>query len=316
MFIVRLLTVCVCVGACLPVAQAWGVLGHYMTAMIAQSYLTANATVGVSNLLPESNGDMGTVASWADQVGRDEFAWSPPLHFINTPDWACTYDRTRDCVDNGVTDVCVDGAIQNFTRQLVARDAPLSMNVALKFVIHFIGDIHQPLHVGFTSDWGGNQQVGTFEGTPDRKLHQVWDEDMIEKRLNDEFKGANATYMDYFTKRLATGDWASEIDTWRACPTTDASDIDACSIHWAQQSVALACSTAYTDQSGNKIETGFDLEDPYYEFAYPVAEMQLAKGGIRLAHVINAIFDRPDMAEYVVSRDEFENRRSKRIALE
>lgn len=125
----------------------WGVLGHYMTAAIAQNYLSTAATNGVTNLLPESNGDMGTVASWADQVGRDEFTWSPvrrtkphrshacmlhlsvrtlrirlpmpllslhlsavyipflspqALHFINTPDWACTYERARDCVDDGV----------------------------------------------------------------------------------------------------------------------------------------------------------------------------------------------------------------------
>ena len=92
------------------------------------------------------------VASWADSVARDEFPWSPPLHFINTPDWDCTYDRTRDCNDNGVQNVCVDGAIQNFTSQLVAGNAPLTLNVALKFVIHFIGDIHQPLHVGFAGD--------------------------------------------------------------------------------------------------------------------------------------------------------------------
>ena len=55
---------------------------------------------------------------------------------------------------------------------------------------------HQ-LHVGFTGDEGGNTEYGTFEGTPNRRLHQVWDEDMIEKRINDDFGGDNTTYLQF-----------------------------------------------------------------------------------------------------------------------
>lgn len=197
--------------------------------------------------------------------------------------------------------------------QLVSGNAPLSLNVALKFVIHFIGDIHQPLHVGFTSDEGGNTQIGTFEGTYGRRLHQVWDEDMIEKRINDDYQGDNSTYLQYFMNRIQSGDWKNQVSEWQACPSSEPSNINACSISWAQQSVGLACSTAYVDQDGNKIQDGFDLEDPYYNFAYPVAELQIARGGIRLANVINAIFALPSMTEYVVTRQEF--RRAQQIAL-
>jgi len=305
---VRVLSLALAAGALLlaaplQLAQArpmWGVLGHYMTAAIAQGFLTPAARNGVANLLPEVDGDMGLVASWADQVGRDMFPWSPPLHFINTPDWACTYERKRDCIDSGRPNYCVDGAIQNFTSQLVANRAPLSMKVALMFTIHFIGDIHQPLHVGFTSDEGGNTIKGTFEGTYGRKLHQVWDEDMIEKRINDDYQGDNSTYLQYFMDRMQSGDWASQVSGWQACPEDDPSDIHACSQSWASQSVTYACSTAYVDQTGAKIEDDFDLENPYYEFAYPVAELQIARGGVRLANVVNAIFAKSELAEYTV----------------
>lgn len=169
-------------------------------AAVAQGFLSPSATQGIANLLPESNGDMSQVASWADSVARNMYPWSPPLHYVNTPDWTCNYDRKRDCSANGVQGFCVDGAIQNFTGQLIAGKAPISLNVALKFVIHFIGDIHQPLHCGFNSDEGGNTIVGTFEQTKGRKLHQVWDNDMVDKRIKEDFSGVNSTYLQYCTK--------------------------------------------------------------------------------------------------------------------
>jgi len=293
---------CAAPAAIVEARPMWGVLGHYMTAAIAQGFLTQQALNGVTNLLPETNGDMGLVASWADAVGRDAYKWSAPLHYINTPDWSCTYQRSRDCSDHGNPTVCVDGAIQNFTPQLLAGQADLSLNVALKFAIHFIGDIHQPLHVGFTSDEGGNTEKGTFEGTDDRKLHQIWDIDMVEKRINDDYQGDNTTYLQYYMNRLQSGDWAKQVESWRSCPASEHAPVKACSQAWAQDSVKYACSTAYTDDQGNKIQDGFDLEDGYYQFAIPVAELQIAKGGIRLANVVNALFaaDGP-LAEHAVA---------------
>lgn len=142
---------------------------------------------------------------------------------------------------------------------------------------------------------GGNTEYGTFCGTSNRRLHQVWDEDMIEKRINDDFNGDNSTYLQvraaaataqrsaatampsvspvsslwcvrrcqYFMSALqGSGIYANKVAGWRVCNNPNEPN-EACSIEWAQESVALACSTAYTDQDGNKITDGFDLEDAY-----------------------------------------------------
>ena len=192
---------------------------------------------------------------------------------------------------------------------------------------------------------------------------------MIEKRINDDFNGDNSTYLQHFMSALqGSGIYAKKVDGWRVCNNPNEPN-EACSIEWAKESVALACSTAYTDQNGNKITDGFDLEDAYCQFtgatphhtqhnarrgahslhcdsrlalfvfclltrlscslwlrpplclsrplprdcaapppdkfALPVAEMQLAKGGIRLAHVLNSIFDSDNMARFVVPREQF-----------
>lgn len=88
---------------------------------------------------------------------------------------------------------------------------------------------------------------------------------MIEKRINDDFGGDNTTYLQYFMSALqGSGIYANKVAGWQTCASSsDPYVLNACSEGWAQESVALACSTAYTDQDGNKITDGFDLEDPY-----------------------------------------------------
>lgn len=95
------------------------------TAAIAEGYLSSNSTAGCANLLPEVDGDISLVASWADDWARDHYPWSGQLHYINTPDWKCTYEQSRDCFGgtDGAPMACVDGAIQ--VRGPFTRTAPL-----------------------------------------------------------------------------------------------------------------------------------------------------------------------------------------------
>jgi hypothetical protein len=96
-------------------------------------------------------------------------------------------------------------AIQNYTKRILDKSlSDLDRGEALMFLVHFVGDIHQPLHTGFTTDQGGNLQKGTFCGVKGRKLHQIWDDDMISKRIKDDFNGDNAAYMKYCQCESAT----------------------------------------------------------------------------------------------------------------
>ncbi|KAK3006106.1 hypothetical protein RJ639_017429 [Escallonia herrerae] len=106
----------------LPAVHSWGVDGHLTICRIAQARLSAAAADAVKKLLPESaENDLGSVCSWADHV-KFHYRWSPPLHYIDTPDNLCTYQYDRDCKDeNGVKDRCVAGAINNYTSQLLTH---------------------------------------------------------------------------------------------------------------------------------------------------------------------------------------------------
>ena len=149
--------------------NGWGATGHALVAKIAQTSLTQEAQKFVQDYLPwYAKGDLSMLASWPDTILYPDtnpveylnWQWSKELHYVNTPDWACNYDRNRDC-DWAGGQRCVDGSIQNYTNRLADTSLDSTQRQeALRFLVHFIGDVHQPLHAGFASDRGGNSIKG------------------------------------------------------------------------------------------------------------------------------------------------------------
>jgi len=268
----------------------WGPTGHITVATIAQALLSDTATQEVLKLLPDNQGQLAQIANWADQV-KDEpaYEWSKPLHYINTPTWKCTYERSRDCTYSGLSNYCVDTAIQNYTKRV--QDTHLSFtqqNEALKFLTHFVGDIHQPLHVGFGSDEGGNTYSGKFLSETST-LHDVWDSHIIDEILSKNFGGNSSMLPTYLLQQIQSGIYKNDVSSWQSCTskTTD----DACSPQWASESVVLACNYSYVEANGKThIKNDFDLAMDYYTRNYPIVEIQLAKGGVRLANILNMIW--------------------------
>ncbi|KAH7426898.1 hypothetical protein KP509_10G021200 [Ceratopteris richardii] len=158
--------------------------------------LFSDATRGaVQELLPEyAGGSLASLCSWADEV-RFKYRWSSALHYIDTPDFRCNYNYDRDCHDSDdVKDRCAAGAIKNYTSQLASSSsssAQYNLTEALLFLAHFVGDIHQPLHVGFTSDLGGNS-------------------------IN-----VHCALVDDIGQNITQGYWNNEIAEWESCPGID-----------------------------------------------------------------------------------------------
>jgi len=227
------------------------------------------------------------VSTWADEVREDKtWKWTAPLHYVDTADWACTFDYDDDCDD----DMCVVGALHNFTKQInpSSKMRPRGsidwQKDSLKFVIHFVGDCHQPLHVSFASDEGGNKIEGTFEGKKDN-LHAVWDTAIITKRMSDDFDGDQDEYTAYLLGQVQ-GPWADMALQWSACE----GDALECSDDWATETAGIACTHAYKDQNGDIIPDNFDLGDDYYNFNSGVVDQQLAKAAVRLSATLQRVF--------------------------
>ncbi|KAI5385409.1 Endonuclease 4 [Lathyrus oleraceus] len=173
----------------IPTVLGWGREGHYVVCKITQEYLSENALFAVKQLLPDSaHGDLAALCSWPDEI-RFHYHWSSALHYAITPDFLCNYQYCRDCHDSyGRKHRCVTGAIHNYTMQLKLAYADASskfnynLTEALLFLSHFVGDVHQPLHVGFTGDLGGNSITVRWYRRK-TNLHHVWDNMIIESAL-------------------------------------------------------------------------------------------------------------------------------------
>lgn len=268
----------VCILSLSSSALAWSDAGHEIAAAVATQFLSSSASSGVEKLLQGQS--LVDVATWADKVRRDpNYSWTANLHFVNTPDWACNFDFDRDCGDQN----CVVGAIYNFSSLLAnpSTDTDIQLD-SVRFLTHFLGDLHQPMHVSFSSDRGGNSIHGSFEGH-NTNLHATWDNFLVQDKLSS-FGGSQDQYASHLVS-LLNGQWKQQAAQWIAgvSGTSFANP-------WAGETSALACSHGYTDQNGQHIRNNFNLDSGYSQFNMATIDLQLAKAGIRMAAVFNTIF--------------------------
>jgi nuclease S1 len=159
---------------------AWGEDGHKIIATLADAQLSPAARKEVNRLLALEPGQtLASISTWADKHRNPATsAW----HYVNLPRGDCTYDPERDCPDGK----CIVAAIDRQIETLHTAGDDGTRLTALKYLVHFIGDVHQPLHAGFGDDRGGNRyQLQAFmRGS---NLHAVWDSGLIKalQREND-----------------------------------------------------------------------------------------------------------------------------------
>jgi hypothetical protein len=266
-------------------ANAWWEKGHRLTADIAWDHLTPVARKNVKALLGTES--MSDVASWPD-IYRPTVTQTSGWHFTDIPGDKTTYDRDRDCpVQPGVRKGaandkirdCVTDRILFFEDRLRDPKAdPSERATALKFLIHFVGDVHQPFHATGVAAGGNGIQVNAFGETtcaevlkpgatskfPPSKcnLHSVWDGYLISRR-----KLSDAEYL----KQL-------EADINSKPPVLG----DNNPVLWTEQSKAIADAAT--------VAAGANIDDAYINKYMPVIDQQLELGGLRLASVLNGIF--------------------------
>jgi hypothetical protein len=161
-------------AALLPggVAWAWGPVGHQAVAMAARAQLTPAALAHLQELMAlEPGTTLAELATWADEHRSPETA---PWHYVNFPAGDCNYRPARDCPDGQ----CIVAVLEAQLRILESRAPPSERLQALKWVVHLVGDLHQPLHAGMAEDRGGNRYQLQFL-LRWSNLHALWDSGLI-----------------------------------------------------------------------------------------------------------------------------------------
>ncbi|KAH0844599.1 Nuclease S1 [Fonsecaea pedrosoi] len=274
------------IAAILPLAQltnAWGTLGHETIAWIAQSYVSSATKTAVQSILGSTQADyMANVSTWADSYRYTSGGgWSAPLHYIDAndnPPESCSVDFNRDCGEAG----CSVSAIMNYTSILLDDQTKSSTKLdAMRFVIHFVGDLHQPLH-DEAIDVGGNTINVTYDGEH-TNLHHIWDTEIVEQLADGQDAEAFGKNL---TAAIKAGDYGWDASTW--LDGISLNDTHTTAMSWASEANGYVC-TDVLAPGVDAVEQG-DLSSTYYKAHYDVARIQLARAGYRLGAWLDLIY--------------------------
>ena len=169
--------------------RAWGPIGHKATALVAEAYLSPAAKAEIANLLDGKR--LVDVANWADDMrGNPDYAHTLPYHYQNTRTSDATpefdYQNNLLSLTAGGRKKYRAGVVEAITASEKILKNPMATRsekqMALKFLVHFVGDLHQPLHTGSSQQQGGNPIQLNWQGGRSN-LHKVWDSEIIYGKL-------------------------------------------------------------------------------------------------------------------------------------
>ena len=245
-------------------ALAWGRMGHRASARLAESRLSPRARAIIRELL-EPGESLADASTWADENSRD-IRGSGGWHFVNVPVSADHYDP-RDCRRGG----CVVSKIAEFRAALLDPHASRSeRRMALRFYVHLVQDLHQPMHVADRNDRGGNNlqlRYGRYDNT---NLHQVWDSGLLSQGFRNE--GELVRKLEDLAHQPESGNWLKgRIEDW------------------ADESLAVGRRAYLIPGSNKALRTGDSLGREYERANLPLVTERLARSGVRLASLLNEV---------------------------
>lgn len=235
---------------------AWGPEAHRIVGLIADQHLLPEVRFRIKRDFNISS--LANVANWADWVKGKKS--QGPWHYANILEGERTYLQRRDCPSGE----CVVAKVREFSAKLARSGSSLKGQLeALKYLVHFVADLHQPLHLGNRTDRGGNKIRIIFRGR-ETNLHALWDSGLVNTDEDNLLP---------YALRLAQ----------RVSPTDKLLWVQPGSVDWANESREQALDVAYDK---GIMSTGI-LTKAYIQKARDIIELRLSQAGVRLAHLLN-----------------------------
>jgi len=271
-------------------ALAWGDEGHEIVALVADQFLEAAVRTKVAAMLAADTDnltthDVASAATWADRYrdsdrngARQRYEQTWRWHFVNVEldnpnlDLECFGHPPLPAgtvASNGPSQACIVDKVEQFEAELAdPRTDPEERAVALKFVLHLVGDLHQPLHAADDHDAGGNRKRVVANAFRPGNLHHFWDVEFVERLGTDPRQVADAIF---------PGIADEQRRAWSAGAVSD----------WVMEAFGIARNDAYGllgERGGNGV---YFLDDRYIDTAVRDVRLQLSRAGIRLALMLN-----------------------------
>jgi hypothetical protein len=260
-----------------PHARAWGDDGHRVVGELAWRHLSPTARAAVAEALTEAGYEsLAEAATWPDTYARRFPEYDPmkPFHYVNVDAKAPSYQRERDCA-NG----CVVTAITQFIALLESKEPPRSLTERRRdiyWIAHFMGDIHQPLHVAHPDARGGTATLlGFFEVPDKRSAHWIWDFGLIERRPAPNVATSGAVASDMPPFRAIADELTAELTPARVRAFQTVTSPEAI----ANEGLLLSRSYAFLKSTDH-------VDAAYEKTRWPIVRSQLEKAGVRLAAIL------------------------------
>lgn len=235
---------------------AWGQIGHRIVGEIAQTHLSRKAQRQIQKILGDES--LAMSSTWMDFIRSDTaYDYTHPLHYTTIPDGK-TYEEAGT-VEEGDIIQTIERLIAELKAGKLSQEEKVE---ALRFLVHLVGDIHQPLHVGRGDDKGGNDIKVKWFGEKSN-LHRVWDSDII--------NGQQLSYTEYAS--MINHPSSKQLENWQAANVRE----------WAYESMDLRNQVYKLPEDGRLS----------YQYSYNTlasVEHRLLQAGVRLAGVLNDIY--------------------------
>lgn len=243
-----------------PALHAFGGTGHALVCDLAYQLMQSSSRDAIDKTLASSpQPQFSASCSWADEVREDKaFAYSSAWHYVNFPKHNTSLSKT-DCPEKG----CILSAITLMQQRLSNNSKDWQ---ALLFLAHFVGDLHQPLHVSYADDLGGNRTAVYFYGEP-ANLHAVWDFSLLKRAGYDDNAAKGKALLQAITP--------AQLHAWRQGEPLD----------WAQESAEI------TQQLYRSYRPGMLIDDSYQQQQLPVLEQRIQQAAVRLAWLLDNLLN-------------------------
>ena len=248
--------------ACSLNALGWGQKGHDTTAYIAEQHLTDATKAAIDSILEGKS--IVYWSNWLDNASHTpEYAYTKTWHYKNVDEGERYEEAQANPAGDAVT--AIKAQVELLTGKTGKTPTVEESQLALKILVHVMGDLHMPLHMGHATDLGGNRVKVKYFGR-EANLHSIWDSSIPES-----------------AHKWSYSEWQQQID--RGDKALEAKIIKGNVDYWAKETISLASRVYDYFPEGKNVS--------YNEVAEwaPVVEDQFLRGGIRLAHVLNQIFD-------------------------
>lgn len=281
---------CVAGSVTVDAARAWGNEGHEIVGEIATHFLSSTVRQRIMALLaadtdPLTAHDFLGETTWADRF-RDSDRNGTKVHYLQTRDWhfvnteLADADFDKACFEhpplplgtpasNGTAADCAADKVDQFVVELQSPSTPPAERlVALKFVMHFVGDIHQPLHSSDDDDSGGNAKNVTAPGLGSGNLHGFWDTQFVVRLGADPVAVGDA---------LAAKITAAQVAAWSTGSPAS----------WSLEAFRVGKAQVYGKLPRPNAAGTYALPATYVKASGPIVSTQLSRAGVRLATVLN-----------------------------